>query len=72
MGTITDAAQRGDTYGMLLALRDKLAEELDRGVPARELASVSKRLIDIQRELEVIDAARGDDPLAAALRDAEV
>lgn len=56
MGAIADAAAREDTEGMLTAMRDELAQQLDDGVPARELASVSKRLIEIHKELGALRA----------------
>lgn len=58
MGAISDAARSEDTEAMLTALRDELAEQLDAGVPARELASVSKRLMEIHKELAALRAAK--------------
>ncbi len=49
---------------LLEALRDKIAGELDAGVPARDLASLSRRLLGIAAELELLDAA--DDAIARA------
>lgn len=57
MGAIAEAASRNDAKAMLTAMRDELARQLDDGVPARELASVSKRLMDIHKELVAIIAA---------------
>jgi len=51
---------------LLEALRDKIAAELDSGVPARELASLSRRLVDISEALELVDMA-ADGITAAAL-----
>ena len=46
----------------LEALRNHIAERIDAGVPARDLASLSKRLMDISAELDgVIAAEDGDD-----------
>ena len=59
--SITDAA-RGSSRELLEALRDHIASELDEGVPARELAALSKRLMDIRKEIEALDAEEeGDD-----------
>jgi hypothetical protein len=52
---------------LLTALRDKIAADIDDGVPARDLASLSKRLLDISRELDdLITAEEGDDVSEAA------
>lgn len=54
------AAAAAGRRELLAALRDKIAVELDAGVPARELASLSRRLVDIAAELELMaDAADG-------------
>lgn len=42
------AAQTGDKIGVLYALRDRVARELSSDeIPSRDIASLSKRLIDI-------------------------
>jgi hypothetical protein len=38
-------------------MRDLVAKQLDEGVPPRDLASLTKRLMEIRKEIEVIDAA---------------
>lgn len=56
------AAAAKSRRDLLVALRDKIAGDLDDGVPARELASLSKRLVDIAEEIAQIDAdKKGDD-----------
>ena len=61
MASIADAA-RGSSRELLEALRDRIAADLDEGVPARDLASLSKRLMDIRKEIEALDAEEeGDD-----------
>ena len=62
---VTEAARLGRRE-LLVALRDKIAGELDSGVPARELASLSRRLVDIADQLEFLDVAA--DGIAAAAR----
>ena len=60
-------AAAGTERGLLVALRDKIAADLDDGVPARDLASLSKRLMEIQRDIKSIDAeSEGDDVGEAA------
>lgn len=47
---------------LLVALRDKIAGDIDEGVPARDLASLSRRLLDISEQIAKIDAdEKGDD-----------
>jgi len=59
--SVTSAAA-GPRRDLLVALRDNIATQIDAGVPARDLASLSLRLLAITREIEEIDAAtEGDD-----------
>lgn len=58
---VTAAAQQG-RRALLEALRDSIASSIDDGVPARELASLSRRLMEITKELdEVVAEEEGDD-----------
>lgn len=60
--TIQEAAASGSRLSLLVAMRDRVATDLDSGVPARDLASLTKRLMEITKEIEAIEAAeRGDD-----------
>lgn len=65
------AAAAAGRRELLIALRDKIAEEIDGGVPARELASLSLRLVDIVESLELLDDA-ADGIAVAALTPDEV
>ena len=59
--SVTAAAQQG-RRALLEALRDSIASSIDDGVPARELASLSRRLMEITKELdEVVAEEEGDD-----------
>ncbi len=58
MPTIRDAAASGSRSKLLEAMRDQVAEQLDEGVAPRDLASLTKRLLEITEELE---QARTDD-----------
>lgn len=59
--TVHEAA-RMSHRDLLVALRDKIAKDVDEGVPARDLASLSRRLLEIAKEIDSIDAAdEGDD-----------
>lgn len=61
------AAAAQSRRALLEALRDKIAADIDEGVPARDLASLSKRLLDISKELDdLVVAEDGDDVSDAA------
>lgn len=61
MSSVLDAAD-SSRRDLLVALRDQIAAAIDEGVPPRDLASLSLRLLAIAREVEEIDAAlEGDD-----------
>lgn len=64
--SIRDAAASGDRRMLLVAMRDKIAGDLDEGVPPRDLASLTRRLLEITREIEAIDAAGNGDAVASA------
>lgn len=64
--SIYDAAAHGSRRDLLVAMRDKIALDLDDGVPPRDLASLSRRLLEITREIESIDAAEEGDDVADA------
>jgi hypothetical protein len=64
-GTVRSAA--GESRRKLLtALRDKIASDIDDGVPARDLASLSKRLLDISKELDELSTAEDGDDISRA------
>lgn len=51
--SVFQAAQSGDDVQLLTALRDRIAKTLaDPDTPARDLASLSKRLLEINGELK--------------------
>lgn len=55
--TVTEAAQGGTTRELLAATRDRIAVAVeDPNTPARDLAALSKRLMETVREIEAIDA----------------
>ena len=56
------AAAASSRRDLLVALRDTIAAQIDDGVPARDLASLSLRLMAITEELEALESAQdGDD-----------
>ena len=55
--TVTEAAKTGTTRELLSATRDRIAVAVeDPNTPARDLAALSKRLMETVREIEAIDA----------------
>ena len=55
--TVTKAASTGTTRELLVAMRDRVAKTVENeNTPARDLAALSKRLMEIVRDIEAIDA----------------
>ena len=55
--TITEAADDGTTRELLVAMRARIAKAVeDPNTPARDLASLTKRLVEVVRDIEAIDA----------------
>lgn len=66
--SIVEAAG-GSARDLLVAMRNRIAKTLDEpNCPARDQASLSRRLLEIRKEIEAIDAAAEQ----AALEDSEV
>lgn len=54
--TITEAASKGTKRDLLVAMRDRIAKTVeDAKCPPRDLASLSRRLMEIAREIEAAD-----------------
>lgn len=68
MQTIAEAAAQGSERDLLAAMRDKIATALDEGVPPRDLASLTKRLNEIRRDIAALDAAEEGDEIGDAAR----
>lgn len=54
MASLIDAAKSGDKRATLIALRDKLAETIDRCESGRDMAANTKRLMEVMAELEAM------------------
>lgn len=66
--SITEAASTGSARELLAALRDRLAKAVeDPNCPPRDLASLSRRLHEITRDIEAIDAAAGEGGISDAV-----
>ena len=55
--TISQAADTGTTRELMVAMRTRIASAVeDANTPARDLAALSKRLIEVVHDIEAIDA----------------
>lgn len=55
--TVVEAAESGDKRGTLVAMRTRIAESVASATtPARDLAALTKRLMEVMNEIEAIDA----------------
>jgi hypothetical protein len=72
--TVREAADSGTRRDLLVALRARIATDTDSPLtPARDLAALSRRLLEIAREIEAIDAHdEGDEVGDAAATPDEV
>jgi len=60
--SVTEAAKFGTTRELLIATRDRIATAVeDPNTAARDLAALTKRLMETQREIEAIDARNSQD-----------
>lgn len=60
--TITEAADSGTTRELLAAMRARIATAVeDPNTPARDLAALTKRLVEVVRDIEAIDARDAED-----------
>ena len=65
--TITQAAEKGTTRELLVAMRDRIAVGVENpNTPAKDLAALSNRLMQIVREIEAIDAREDDEEASGA------
>lgn len=56
--SLTEAAQSGDRLATLIALRDLLAVRLDNGASDRDVASLSRRLMQTIAEIEELEKTK--------------
>lgn len=70
--TILQAAEKGSRLDELQAMRRRLAKALDDpNTPARDLAALSRRQLEIGREIEAIEVAEDEDRSVVAYTDDE-
>lgn len=69
--SVTEAAKSGTSRELLSAMRDRIARDVeDLNTPARDLAALTKRLMEVVRDIEACDLREaegrdGDDDDAA-------
>lgn len=60
--TVTAAAKSGSQKELLVALRDRIAKSVeDPGTPPRDLASLSRRLMEISKDLKALEALESEE-----------
>ena len=60
--TVTQAADKGTTRELLVAMRARIAKAVEsENTPARDLAALTKRLVEVVRDIEAIDARHEQD-----------
>lgn len=65
--TVKSAADSGSRRDLLVAMRSRIATDIDSpNTPARDLAALTRRLLDIVKEIEQIDAEDSDDDIGTA------
>lgn len=72
--SVKAAAEAGERRDLLVALRARIAADIDdANTPPRDLAALSRRLLEIAREIEALDADTEVDDIgeAAATPDEE-
>lgn len=65
--TIIEAAEDGTRRDLLVALRSRIARTVHASdTPARDLAALSRRLLEISKEIEALDAEEEGDDISHA------
>lgn len=70
MADLIKAARSGSRRETLEALRDKIAASIQDCESGRDVAALSKRLMEVMGEIDALPKPRGDSPLAKAKRGA--
>lgn len=68
--TVTKAASEGTPRELLVAIRDRVAKDVENpNTPARDLAALTRRLMEITKEIEAIDSREAEESDGAATPD---
>ena len=70
MADLIKAARSGSRRETLEALRDKIAATIQDCESGRDVAALSKRLMEVMGEIDALPKPKGDSPLAKAKRGA--
>ena len=73
MATVSEAVSTSDRRKSLIALRDKIADTIDTADSGRDIAALSKRLMEVMNEIDSLPSEKtNDSPMAKrrAKRDA--
>lgn len=70
MADLVNAARSGSKRDTLEALRDKLANSIQACESGRDVAALSKRLMEVMNEIDALPKPKSDSPLARAKRGA--
>ena len=70
MADLIKAARSGSRRETLEALRDKIAASIQDCESGRDVAALSKRLMEVMGEIDALPKPNGDSPLAKAKRGA--
>lgn len=69
MSTLSEAAAGNNRRDTLIALRDKLARTIDECESGRDIAALSKRLMEVMGELDALpDPNKAANPVQSARR----
>lgn len=66
MADLVKAAQSGSKRETLEALRDKIASSIQDCESGRDMAALSKRLMEVMNEIDALPKQKNDSPLARA------
>lgn len=70
--SVSEAAKGGTARDLLIATRDRIALAVeDKATPARDLAALTKRLMETVREIEAIDARALEEGSSEEVTDGE-
>ena len=70
MADLVKAAKSGSKRDTLEALRDKIAASIADCESGRDVAALSKRLMEVMNEIDALPKPKKESPLAKAKRDA--
>ena len=70
--TVTKAASDGSRRDLLVAMRARVATAVeDPNTPARDLAALTRRLMEIAKDIDALDAKDAGEATGAEVTDAE-